>query len=438
MAKNETDLSVDFCGIRLPNPFLLSSSPVSNSAEMVARAFEAGWGGVVFKTLNSDRIPIIHPSPRMHDYRYDDKRLVGLQNVEMISDRPLKDNLVDFLWLKKNFPEHPIIASIMGFSNEEWAYLAKAAEDAGVDMLELNFSCPHMSVEGTGHKVGQAFALCEKFTETVKKSVRIPVMAKMTPNITDMTEPALYSKKGGADAISAINTVRAITGIELEDRVPLPNVFGVGAISGYSGPGVKPIALRFIAEMAQCQELGLPLSAIGGVETWVDALEFLLVGASNVQVTTGIIHYGYRIVEDMIEGLTDYMAEHGVQRVGELIGASLPKLRSTDAFDLSRQGVARYDLDRCIGCGQCYIVCQDAGGQAIEWDGEKRRPRLTEDKCLSCMICSFICPVHGLIAFQEKPAAWKRQTAAVMDRGLERELKLQPAFGRPQGERSKP
>ena len=198
---NKVDLSIDFCGLHFANPFLLSSSPVSNSAEMIERAFEQGWAGVCYKTLNSDRIPIIHPSPRMAPYHYEGRRMVGLQNVEQISDRPLKDNLADFRYLKKRYPERPIIASIMGFSNDEWAWLAKAAADNGADMLELNFSCPHMTVEGSGHKVGQAFHLLEKFTATVKNAVKIPVLAKMTPNITDMTEPALYAKKGGADGI---------------------------------------------------------------------------------------------------------------------------------------------------------------------------------------------------------------------------------------------
>jgi dihydropyrimidine dehydrogenase (NAD+) subunit PreA len=420
------DLSVSFCGVKFRNPFLLSSSPVSNSAEMVEMAYEHGWAGVCYKTLNSDRIPIIHPSPRMSGYDYEGKRLVGLQNVEQISDRPLKDNLADFLFLKKKHPDHPIISSIMGFSNNEWAYLAKASEDNGADMLELNFSCPHMTVEGSGHKVGQAFHLLEKFTATVKKAVKIPVLAKMTPNITDMTEPALYAKKGGADGISAVNTFRGISGIGLDDLVPKPNVFGVGAMSGYSGAAIKPIALHFIAEMAKCAELGLPLSAMGGVETWIDSLEYLLVGATTVQVTTGIIKYGYRIVEDMIEGLTDYMTQRGITRATDLIGKALPHLQETDHFDLGRQGVAKYDMDRCIGCGQCYIVCRDAGGQALEWEAEKRRPKLVEDKCLSCMICSFICPVPGLIEHKEMPRGWARKPTAVMDGSLERQVNLQP------------
>jgi dihydropyrimidine dehydrogenase (NAD+) subunit PreA len=420
------DLSVDFCGRRFKNPFLLSSSPVSNSAEMVEKAFEAGWGGVVFKTLNSDRLAIIHPSPRMHYVNYGSKRAIAYQNVEQISDRPLKHNLLEFLYLKKRFPDRPIVASIMGFFEDEWVYLAKACEDNGVDILELNFSCPHMCIEGSGHKVGQAFHLLERFTAAVKRAVSIPVMAKMTPNITDMTEPALYAKQGGADAISAINTVRGISEIGRADWVPQPNVFGVGAISGTSGPAVKPIGLNFIASMAKCPELGLPLSGMGGIETWIDALEYLLVGASTLQVTSGIMHYGYRIVADLVEGLSDYMAMKGVIRVGDLVGKALPHLQETDKFDLNRQGIVQYDLNRCIGCGQCYIVCNDAAGQAIEWDGRRRRPRLVEDKCLSCMLCQVVCPVPELIRFKEMPAGWKRRETAVRDVRLESELKHEP------------
>jgi dihydropyrimidine dehydrogenase (NAD+) subunit PreA len=423
-AKKDIDLSVNFLGVKFPNPFLLSSSPVSNSAEMVGNSFERGWGGVVYKTLGADNIPIIHPSPRMHPYNYEGRRLVGLQNVEQISDRPLKDNLADFLYLKKKYPDRPIVSSIMGFSNDEWAYLAKASEDNGADMLELNFSCPHMTVEGSGHKVGQSFHLLEKFTATVKKAVKIPVLAKMTPNITDMNEPAMFAKQGGADGIAAVNTFSAISEIGLKDFIPRPNIFGIGAMSGYSGAAVKPIALHFIAAMAQNRKLGLPLSGIGGIETWVDALEFLLVGATTVQVTTGIIHYGYGIVEDLIEGLSDYMVERKISKVSDLIGKALPNLKTTDNFDLKRQGIAEYDLDRCIGCGQCFTVCRDAGGQALEWDADKRRPKLVEEKCLSCMICNFVCPVDNLIKFKEMPKGWKRRPTRLMDPKMLNKVKL--------------
>jgi len=403
------DLSVEFCGVKFPNPFMLSSSPVSNNAEMIQRAFEAGWGGVAYKTLVTDRIPIIHPSPRMHGYSYEGKHLVGLQNVEQTTDRGLKPNLADIAFLKMRWPKHIVMASIMGFSNPEWADLAKACTDAGADMLELNFSCPHMTVEGSGAKVGQVDHLVRKFTETVRGVTRLPLVAKMTPNISDINEPAIAAKMGGANGLSAINTVSGISEVGLDDWTPRPNVFGKGAPSGYSGPAVKPIGLRCVAQMAQNQKLGLPISGIGGIETWIDALEFMLLGASTVQVTTGIIHYGYRIVEDMIEGLSDYMREKGIKKVADLVGKALPKLHGTEEFDLRRQGIASYDLDRCCGCGQCRIVCQDAGGQAIDWDSKMRRPILDEDKCLSCMICSFVCPVNGLITFKEMPSRWKRR-----------------------------
>jgi dihydropyrimidine dehydrogenase (NAD+) subunit PreA len=396
------DLSVDFCGVKFINPFMLSSSPVSNSAEMIERAYEAGWGGVAYKTMVTDRIPIIHPSPRMHGYHYGEKRLVGLQNVEQTSDRGLKANLDDIRYLKNRWPDRIVMASIMGFSKQEWAELAKACTDAGSDLLELNFSCPHMTVEGSGAKVGQVEHLVREFTETVKNVTDIPIVAKLTPNITDINIPAMYAKQGGADGIAAINTVRGLTEIGLDDYVIKPNVFGKGAMSGFSGPAVKPIGLRFITDMALNDELALPLSGVGGIETWIDALEYILVGASTIQVTTGIIHYGYRIVEDMIEGLSDYMRMKGISRVSDLIGKALPYIHETDKFDLTRQGIAQYNTDRCIGCGQCYTVCNDAGGQALAWDAENRRPKLDEEKCLSCMVCSFVCPVHEMITYHEK------------------------------------
>ena len=408
------DLSVEFCGIKFKNPFLLSSSPVTNCAEMVGRAFDTGWGGAVYKTFGPEGTRVIHPSPRMHGYSYGSKRLVGLQNVEQISDRELKDNLADITYLKKHWPDRIVIASLMGFSNKDWGELAKVSTDAGADMLELNFSCPHMTVEGSGSSVGQSIGLIRKFTETVKKVTHLPVLAKLTPNITDINEPALFAKKGGAEGIAAINTVAAVTGVGIENMVPRPDVFGKSAISGYSGPAVKPIGLRFIAEMAANTQLGLPLSGVGGIETWIDALEYILLGASTIQVTTGIIHYGYHIVEDMIEGLSDYMKSKGIANISELIGKALPNLCSANSLELERQGAARYDMDRCIGCGQCYVVCRDAGGQCIDWDKHERRPRLMEDKCLSCMICSFVCPVENLITFKEMPSTWKREEIEAM------------------------
>jgi len=283
--------------------------------------------------------------------------------------------------------------------------LAIASEDAGVDMLELNFSCPHMAIEGSGMKVGQAFGLLKEYTEIVKSAVRIPVLAKMTPNITDINEPAMFARDGGADAIAAINTVSGLIGIGLTDHTPFPNVSGRGAASGYSGPAVKPIGLRCIAQMAANPDLNLPLSGIGGIETWVDVVEYMLCGAATVQITTGVIHYGYRIIEDILEGMSYYMEDMGIDSIGEIVGKALPNIVSPDEFDHSRQGVASYDLDRCVGCGQCHIICHDAGGQCLSWDGANRRPVMDESRCLGCMICSFICPVGNppMITSREVP-----------------------------------
>ncbi|MBI5243030.1 MAG: NAD-dependent dihydropyrimidine dehydrogenase subunit PreA [Elusimicrobia bacterium] len=386
-------MSIEFCGVKFPTPFLLSSSPVSNTAEMIARGFEKGFGGVSYKTLGGENTKIVHPSPRMRSYDYGGKKVIGVQNVEMTTDRPLKDNINDIKWLKKNFPKHAVIGSIMGFSKNEWRDLALTVEDAGVDMIELNFSCPHMSVEGSGMKVGQAFELVREFTRIVRETLKLPILAKLTSNVTDITEPALYAKEGGADGITAINTVRGLAGVGLDDFVPSLNVYGKGAISGYSGPGIKPIGLKCVVELAKKKELGLPISGCGGAETWMDAVEYLLCGASTIQMTTGVIRYGHRVVEDMCEGLSDYMDEKGFKGVKDIVGKALPNIHETSAFDVSRQGAASYDLDRCIGCGQCHIVCQDAGGQSLGWDSKKRRPIPDDEKCYSCMICSFVCPV---------------------------------------------
>ena len=398
------DLSIDFCGVKFENPVMLSSSPVSNTGEMVGRSFDAGFGGVVYKTLGMGDVKIIHPSPRMATYDYGPKKLVGLQNVEQISDRPLRDNLADLTYLKKNWPSKIIVSSIMGFSKQEWRDLAVASEDVGADMLELNFSCPHMAIEGSGMKVGQAFGLLKEYTEIVKAAVKIPVMAKMTPNITDICEPARFAKDGGADALAAINTVSGLVGIGLHDLTPVPNVFGKGAASGYSGPAVKPIGLRCIAQMAGDPELGLPLSGIGGIETWVDVVEYMLCGSATVQITTGVIHYGYRIIDDILEGVSYYLEEQGIDQLADIVGKALPHIVSPDEFDHSRQGIANYDLDRCVGCGQCHIVCHDAGGQCLAF-GADRRPKMDEDRCLACMICSFVCPVSNppMITYKEIP-----------------------------------
>lgn len=393
------DLKVNFCGVKFQNPFCLSASPISNTAEMCLRAFEAGWGGIIYKTLNVESsFKIVMPSPRLHAFNHLSHRFEGLQNAEQISDRNLADNLADITKIKKQFPDRVLIVSIMGYSDADWRLLAKSAETAGADMLELNFSCPQMARKDAGHRIGQDFGLVEHFTSVCKKASSLPVIAKMTPNLTDMVPVALAAQRGGADAISAINTIRAITDIDLTSLTPQPNIAGRSGITGYSGPAVKPIALRFISELHNCRELKIPLSGIGGVETWIDALHFILLGASTVQVTTAVMRYGYRIIEDLVEGLSDFMIDHQHSSLESLQGLAAQRLVDPADFDVRHQVVAQINETKCIGCGQCYVACQDAANQAIHFDPHKRIASVNELRCVGCTLCQQICPVWDCIS----------------------------------------
>lgn len=410
--KKQADISLDFCGVKFPNPFCLSSSPVSNHAEMCARAFEAGWGGIYFKTIGLESsFKVVMPSPRLSAYHYGDKRMVGLQNAEQISDRNARDNFHDIAWLKKHYPHHILVSSIMGYTDDDWAELARMSEDAGADMLELNFSCPQMAHPSAGHRTGQDFHAVEAFTGVVKKASRLPVIAKMTPNITDMVPVALAAKNGGADAISAINTIKAITDIDVDSWSPLPNIHGHSAATGYSGPAVKPVALRFVSDLYNAKPLSLPISAIGGIETWIDALHFLLMGAANLQVTTGVLRYGYRIVEDMMEGLSDYLIDHNIQSLDQIIGKAAQKLTDPANFETRYQVVSSIDHDKCIGCGQCYISCQDGANQAVLFDSEIRKASVDESRCVGCLLCKHVCPVWDCISFKEVDTQLQKHAA---------------------------
>ena len=398
-------LGIEFCGVRFPNPFCLSASPVSNSAEMCARALDAGWGGVFYKTLSVETFKIYHPSPRLNAVHYEGARAaVGIQNVEQTTDRPMADNLADITSLRKRYPDRVVAVSIMGFAEADWTALAQQAEGAGAQLLELNFSCPQMAAEGAGYKVGQAYDVVERYTALVKKVCKVPIIAKMTPNITDMLPCALAAQQGGADGISAINTIRAISHLDLEAQAPMPTIKGVSAISGFSGPAARPIALRFIAELCKAPELKIPVSGVGGITNWRDATEFLLLGARNVQVTTAIMRFGYRIVDDMIDGLRGYLRKTGANSLDEIIGRALPRLVDPAELDHTTEAISQIDRDKCIGCGQCWITCQDGANQAIKLDAE-RKASVDEERCVGCLMCRHICPVDGCISYKIRTRA---------------------------------
>ncbi|MDD4844025.1 MAG: NAD-dependent dihydropyrimidine dehydrogenase subunit PreA [Anaerotignum sp.] len=389
------DLSIEYLGVRCENPFFLSSSPVGSNYEMVAKAFEAGWGGVFYKTIGifvADEC-----SPRFDHVKKEGTPWLGFKNMEQISDKPTVVNFENMYKLKKAYPEKIMVASIMGSNEEEWRKLAKMCDEVGVDLIEGNFSCPQMTSHAMGSDVGTNPDLVRAYSKAVAETTKIPFIAKMTPNITDMVIPAIAAIEGGAKGISAINTLKSITNIDLENMTAMPVVNGKSSISGYSGAAVKPVALRFIAQMLQNEKLkNVPMSGIGGIETWRDCLEFLLLGCRNIQVTTSVMQYGYRVVEDMSNGLMHWMDERGYDRLDDFVGKALGNIIPAEELDRDFKVLPDFNYDKCVGCGRCYVSCYDGGHQAIDWDAEKRRPVLNE-KCVGCHLCLNVCPVTDCI-----------------------------------------
>ena len=352
------DLSITFMGVKFPNPFCLSSSPVGNCYDMCAKAYREGWGGVVFKTIGPKHYLIDEVSPRFDALTKEAEPFVGFKNMEQIAEHPLEENLADLRRLKKEFPNQVLIASIMGSNEEDWEELARLVTEAGADMIELNFSCPQMTSHAMGSDVGSNPELCRKYCQAVRRGTKLPFMAKMTPNITDMCDPAIASIEGGANGISAINTIKSIINVDLDKKVGLPIVDGKSSISGYSGKAVKPVALRFIQQMRMNPKLkDVELSGIGGIETWEDAAEFILLGCKNLQVTTGIMQYGYRIVEDMKNGLEHYMDEQGVDRLEDLVGLANKNIIPAEELDRDYIVYPEINKDKCVGCLLCGLVC---------------------------------------------------------------------------------
>ena len=388
---DKPSLAIDFCGIPCENPFFLASSAVCTNYEMVARAFEAGWAGVFYKTICLQDIREV--SPRF-DAVYNNGShgdFYGFRNMEQLSENPVEMDFDILKRLRQNYPSKIVVASIMGQSEEEWVKLARMAEEAGCDAVELNFSCPQMRMAGMGSDVGQDPELVTFFTAFVKRSVKIPVIPKMTPNIAHICDPAMGAYAGGADAISAINTIKSVTLGEGSE------VNGCQTGSGYSGRAVKPIALRHILAMVKHPILkNTQFSGIGGIETWRDALEFIQLGCRNVQVCTAVMQYGYRIIEDLIAGLQNYMAERGVDHLEYLVGELLPKFYLPHDLDRDTIAYPKFDRSRCIGCGRCVISCADGGHQALAFDPEKRQPQLIGPKCVGCHLCRLVCPTGAI------------------------------------------
>lgn len=398
------DLSTDFLGIKSPNPFWLASAPPTDKEYNVVRAFEAGWGGVVWKTLGEDP-PVVNVSgPRYGTLMGPDRRVNGLNNIELITDRTLAINLEEIARVKRNWPDRAVVVSLMVPCTEEsWKRILPMVEDTGADGIELNFGCPHgMSERGMGAAVGQVPEYIEMVTRWCKQYSRMPVIVKLTPNITDIRFPARAAKKGGADAVSLINTINSIMAVDLDSMIMSPSTGGKGSHGGYCGPAVKPIALNMVAEIARDVETaGLPISGIGGISNWRDAAEYIALGCGTVQVCTAAMVYGFRIVEDMISGLSNFMDQKGYRSVADFQGSAVKTVSDWRYLNLNHVDKAVIDQDLCIQCGRCHIACEDTSHQAITAlkDGA-RHYEVKEEECVGCNLCVSICPVPNCITLR--------------------------------------
>jgi len=409
------DLSTHCAGIRSPNPFWLASAPPANSGAQVQRAFDAGWGGAVWKTLG---VPIQNVSSRFGAINYSGTRAIGFNNIELITDRPLEVNFREIYETKKKYPKHAVVVSLMVETQEEWKDIIKRSIDAGADGLELNFGCPHgMCERGMGSAVGQEPRVNERITSWAVEYSTVPVLVKLTPNVSDILPHGLAAQKGGAHGVSLINTIKSIISVDIDRFVPEPRVGSLSTNGGYCGAAVKPIALHMLARLTRSPEFRIPVSGIGGITNWRDAVEFMLLGASSVQVCTEVMLKGYRIVEDMIEGLGEYMTTHGFTSVDQIVGKAVPAYSEWGDLDLNYETVAKIDAKKCIGCQLCVVACHDGAHQCIHpakagnGDPATRVPVVDESECVGCNLCKIVCPVPDCISMVQvdngyAPSTW--------------------------------
>ena len=414
-----TDLTSNFIGIKSPNPFWLASAPPTDKEYNVRRAFEAGWGGVVWKTLGEEGPPVVNVNgPRYGAIYGGDRKLIGLNNIELITDRPLQQNLQEIKAVKRDYPDRAVIVSLMVPCEEHaWKAILPVVEATGADGIELNFGCPHgMAERGMGSAVGQVPEYIEMVTRWCKQNTRMPVIVKLTPNITDIRLPAEAAKRGGADAVSLINTINSITSVNLDTFSPEPSIGGWGAHGGYCGPAVKPIALNMVAEIARNSETsGLPISGIGGVSTWRDAAEIMTLGAGNVQVCTAAMTYGFKVVQEMISGLSQYMDERGITSTSEIVGRAVPNAKDWQDLNLNYIAKAKIDQDLCIKCGRCFAACEDTSHQAITMSDD-RVFEVQNDECVACNLCALVCPVENCISLDaQEPGTIDERTGNIVE-----------------------
>ena len=393
MSSNQ--LKIEFAGMDFKNPFMLSSAPPTMDARHIIRAAKLGWGGAVMKTVTEE--PTVDPRTRLGVLRKNGKA-IGMNNIELLSRVPLTKWTEDWIpKIKQEAPEDFVfVASIMsGTEPEGWTALAETMSQTGADAIEINVSCPHGSPEKhMGAFIGQDAGLVEQVTRAAKKGTDLPLLVKLTPNVTDIVPIANAAVKGGADAISAINTVESLIGIDIETATPLPIAYGsdpsekLSTYGGMCGPAVKPLGLRFVSQIAKSQP-HFPISGIGGIGDWSSAVEYLMAGARTLQICTAVMWHGYSIIKDLTSGMMEFMERKKYEKLEEIVGQALPKITTWTALTKLPSVIAHVIPEKCTGCKECVIACADGGYVAIQM--RDKVANVLPDKCDGCGLCAVVC-----------------------------------------------
>jgi len=387
-------LKTELFGIQFPNPFLISSCPATSSGDKVMRAFKAGWGGVVLKTFGLDPTPNV--SPRIYAMKVGRTR-IGMFDIELYSARPIEWWESQIRLIRDSYPNRPLIASISGRNSAfSWQEVVRRVEPLGINAFEMNLSCPSFDKE-RGSKLGQDPASLQQAVRWVRTATDLPVIVKLTPNVTDIVMLAQAALEAGANGFTCANSLTGIAGIDLETFEPLPAVGGMSIAGGYGGPGLKPVSLAHTASVAKA--LHVPMMGVGGISRWQDAVEYMAVGAGLVQVCTAVLLNGYELIRPLTRGLSQYLERRGFQKPADLVGRALPRLGTFSDLDLSIRMLPRVDPALCNGCAICFRACSTGGFEAIRM--EDKLAVVDAAVCDGCGLCASLCP-EGAMRMVEK------------------------------------
>jgi len=388
------NISIEYLGKRFENPFVLASGPPTANAEMIKRAFEAGWAGAVIKTLIREPVKNLHNRFAVNKIN---KTIYAFENLELLSERSPEIWYEEIRQLKETFPDKVIIGSIMGDAKnkEQWLELALNCQNAGADFIELNFSCPNGYPErGKGAAIGQDAVSSSEITKWLKneKKITVPVIPKLTAAVADISYIGEEVAKAGADGICAINTFPSIMGFNLKTLEPKPTVYRHSTAGGYSGPGLKPIALRCVSDLVR--NPGLPVMACGGISSGSDAVEFILAGAPIVQICTAVMLKGYSIVSKMRNELMEFMESHNFPEVSDFLCLGEQLVSRFCELEHNFAVKASINPDKCAGCGICFVSCRDGGYGALKIQNDLAI--VDYNKCAGCSLCSLVCPNEAI------------------------------------------